>query len=215
MIPHRTLATASLAALLLTLGIAPRAHAAEPRAWGQARGFSTGLTMLVDGMAIGDQSDPNAPHIDAMGGGLALEVGYTFTPRVHLGLTLGSAQHATDVPQLKVLRTIGVIEAQYRFAPAAQVCPYMVATLGGAGVRADQGADHHTLSAGAAGIGGGVRVGLSTHLVLDVGARLEAINWKDATWTHDVAGGSTLSYHGAIEDSGGASRLQLGLGWDF
>lgn len=216
MTPHRTTAALAALATLLALASAPaRASAGEPHAWGQARGFSAGLVAIVDGMSIGDTSDPNAPHIDDMGGGLALAGGYTFTPHFHLGLTLGSARHATNVTGLDVEHGIGVFEAQYRFAPERQVTPYVAATLGGAGVRADHGADHLQISAGAAGIGAGVRVGLSTHVVMDVSGRLEAINWHDATWSHDLPDGSSVSYHGAVEESGGASRLQLGFFWDF
>ncbi len=212
--PIRTMAALAAVSTLLALTAAP-ASAGESHTWGQARGFSVGLVALVDGMSIGDGTDPNSPHIDAMGGGLALAGAYTFTPHFHLGLTLGSAQHATNLADLDVLHGIGVFEAQYRFAPERQVVPYLAATIGGASVRADHAADHIEVSAGAVGLGAGLRVGLSTHVTMDLSGRLEAINWNDATWSHDLPDGSTVSYHGAIEESGGASRLQLGFFWDF
>ena len=215
--PARLLVPFTLLALVVAAGAPARtlaADAVEPE-WGQSRGFCAGLEFIVDGLTIGNSSDPGAPHIDQMGSGLALAGGYSFSPHFHTRLMLGSTRHSTSVAGLDVMRAVATIDAQYRFLPGRQVCPYIMGSLGGGDLRADQGGDHVKFSSSTAGVGGGLRVGLTRHVVMDVGARLEVVNWKDAAWSRDLPGGGSLQYQTAVEQSGGSSRLELGWLWQF
>ncbi len=213
---HRIAPAALLCATLLAAAVTPaHADADVARTWGQDRGFSLGLKLLVDGLTIDDSDTPGQPHIDDMGSGLALVAGYTFTPHFHTRLTTGTAQHGTSVADLDVLHSMASLEAHYRFLPDRQVCPYLFGALGGSDVRADQGGSHVKISGGTAGIGTGLLVGFTRHLTLDLALRLEAVNWTNVEWSQDVPGGGTLQYQDDIEESGGSSRLEVGLLWQF
>jgi hypothetical protein len=213
---HHTLLLPALGlAALVTCGTALAGEGDAPPAWGQARGFSLGLQLQVDGLSVHDKGNPVAPVVDDMGAGLALVGGYAFTPRFHTRLTLGSARHGTSVGDLDVMHSMGSLEAHYRFLPERQVCPYVFASLGGSDVRADQGANHLELSGGTAGIGGGLLCGLTPHVGIDLSLRLEAVNWTRAEWSQDQPGGGTLKYQDSIEESGAASRLDVGVLWQF
>jgi hypothetical protein len=41
------------------------------------------------------------------------------------------------------------------------------------------------------------------------------VNWKDAAWSRDVAGGGTVQYRASIEEAGGQSRAELAWLWQF
>ena len=73
------------------------------------------------------------------------------------------------------MHSVGTVEAQYRFLPDRQVCPYVFGSLGGTDVRADHGIDHLKFTGGMAGIGAGTLVGLTRHFVMDVTARLDGV----------------------------------------
>lgn len=193
---------------------APAPVAAETTEWGQSRGWSLGIKYLVDGLGADASPDPAKPAIDDMGAGLVLTGGYTFTPRFHVRLTAGSARHGTAVSDLEVERSLGTIEAHYRFMPGRQVCPYVLGSLGGNEVKADQGVNHVKFSGGMAGIGAGLLVGLSRHVAMDLTARLDGVNWNKAEWSQETSGG-TVKFEDPIEDSGGSARLELGFLWQF
>ena len=183
--------------------------------WGQARGFSLGLRYQVDGLTVDDSGDPSQVRIEPMGAGLSVLAGYSFTPHFHTRLTIGSSQHSTSLADLDVVRSAASLEAHYRFRPDQQVCPYLMGALGGTDVRADRGADHVRISGGTAGVGGGLLVGLARHVMMDMGLRLEAVNWDTIEWSQAQPGGGTLEYSDRVEDSGGSSRLEVGFVWQF
>jgi hypothetical protein len=205
----------TVAALLALAALVPAARAGDPASWGQERGFSLGLKLVVDGIGVDETADPLDPAVDDMGGGLALVGGYSWTPNFHARLTLGSAQHGTSVSDLEVLRSFGSIEAHWRFLPDRQVCPYIFGSLGGTDLRADQGGNHVKFTGGTAGIGAGLLCGLTSRWVVDMTGRLEGINWNTAEWAVDQAGGGQLQYETGIEDSGGAARLEIGVVYQF
>lgn len=208
------LAALALSAALLAPAAALAQDAATP-VWGQSRGFSAGLKFMVDGLGADSSPDPVNPAIDDMGSGLVLCAGYTFAPRFHVRLTAGSATHGTEIAGLDVQHSVGTLEAHYRFMPDRQVCPYVFGSLGGTDVRADQGVNHVKFSGSMAGVGVGTLVGLSRHVVMDVTARLDGVNWDKADWSQDQSGGGTLHYNDPIEESGGSARLELGFLWQF
>lgn len=211
--PRLITTTAALLAALAVATLAPAARAETP-VWGQERGFSLGLKFLVDGLGADPSPDPAELVVDDMGSGLALCGGYSFTPRFHVRLTVGAAQHGTAIGDLDVQRSVGTLEAHYRFMPDRQVCPYVFGSVGGTDVRADQGINHVKFSGSMAGVGAGMLVGLTRHLSMDVTGRVDGVNWDTAEWSQDLPGG-TVKYADPIEDSGGSARLELGLLWQF
>lgn len=212
---HLTLAVVLAAGLAVQPAVRAQDAAASPPVWGQARGFAFGLKYLLDGIGADEAGNALSPVIDDMGSGLVASGGYTFTPRFHVRLTLGSATHPTSFPDLDVQHSVATLEAHYRFTPDRQVCPYVLGSLGGTDARADHGVDHVKFSGGMAGIGAGLLVGFTPHLSLDLTGRLDAVNWNKAEWSQDQPGGGTLRYENAIEDSGGSARMELGLVWAF
>lgn len=183
--------------------------------WGQARGFSLGVRYQIDGLTLDDNPDPGQLKVEDIGSGLTLLVGYTFNPHFHTQLSLGGATHGTNVADIDFTHSTINLEGHYRFRPDQQVCPYMFGALGGTDVRADQGGNHVKITGGSVGLGGGLLVGLSRHVVMDVNARLEATNWDKIEWSQDQPGGGTLQYSDAVEESGGSSRLEVGFVWQF
>jgi len=214
-----TLAASLLTCALLGLGSASaRAQDLEPTSstvWGQSRGFSLGLRYQVDGLSVDENPDPGQIKIEDIGAGLTLVGGYSYTPQFHTRLSIGGAQHGTNVAGLDFAHSTASLEAHFRFRPDQQVCPYLFGALGGTDVRADQGGNHVKITGGCVGVGGGLLVGLSRHIVMDVSARVEAINWDTIEWSQDQPGGGTLQYVDSVEDSGGSSRLELGFLWQF
>jgi len=208
----RRLGAGVLVSLALLAAVSP---AAAQEAWGQSKGASLGLKLVIDGTGEGEAANPGDPHIDAIGAGLALVGGYTWSPRFHTRLVLGSATHGTSVPDFDVQRSWGTFEAHYRFLPERQVCPYAFGALGGSDVRAEEGPNRVKFSGGTAGIGAGLLVGFTPRWVLDLSSSLEGINWNKAEWSQDQPGGGTLQYQNAIEESGGAFRIDLGLLYQF
>lgn len=192
-----------------------RAQETTPSGWGQERGFSVGIKYLVDGLGVDESSDPIGPVIDDIGSGLVILGGYTFTPRFHTRLTLGAAKHRTDIDGLDVQRSLGTLEAHYRFMPYSQVCPYILGALGGTDVRADQGINHVKFTGATAGIGVGTMVAFTPRFLMDVTLRLDGVNWHTAEYSQDQPDGSAIQVSDAIEDSGGSARLELGFVWAF
>lgn len=204
-----------VALTVLSLASVARADESAPHAWGQERGFSIGLKYLVDGLGANESSDPIGPVIDDIGSGLVVLGGYSFTPRFHTRLTLGGAQHRTDVSGLDVQRSLGTIEAHYRFMPDRQVCPYVFGSLGGTDVRANQGINHVKFTGSMAGIGAGTMVGFTPNFLMDVTLRFDGVNWNTVEFSQDQPDGSTLRLSDPIEDSGSSARLELGFVWAF
>jgi opacity protein-like surface antigen len=207
----------AFAAGCLCLVTATRATSAE-RPWAQDRGFTVGLQYQADVIGAEDPApggDPNALFVEEVGHGLALNLGYTFTPNFALRLAMGSAIHGTNWEGVEITRGSAVLEAQVRFLPGERARPYLVGGLGGTRLVDDrEGYDVET-SGGVGVLGGGVFYNLTEHLALEFSGRLEMINWTEIKFRKEMPGGADIELENPIDENGSAGVFRLGFDLQF
>jgi opacity protein-like surface antigen len=205
------------AALLSTI---PRAAIASSDGALRDDGRGTILGLQLQTSVIGvEERSPDAPpnqlFVDEVGGGINLILGYGFTESFALYVSVSSAGHDTSQESVRAFYSTGTLEAAYRFLPGERVRPYLLGGLGGANVRIETDDYDSEISGGVAVLQGGVLIGLSRHLLLDAGIRLDLINWNRARLTRELPSGNTIQLESPVDDSGSAGKLLLGLAWQF
>jgi opacity protein-like surface antigen len=209
--------SALIAAGLLILWGSAVAGGFSPE-WNERRGFSLGLqfqTNIIGAEDPSPDSDPNAIFVDEVGFGGTLLIGYTFTPKVALRLSLGSAVHGTTRPGVEMTHSAAVLEAHYRFLPEERARPYVVLGLGGTSLMSTSEGVESETSGGMASVGVGLLYALTKHLLLDFTARLESINWKEQKVRTRLPGGEWVEVTDPVDDTGSSGRFLLGLVWRF
>lgn len=203
----------SICLLGIALFCAP-AHAV----WGQAEGFRLGA--YLNGACIGAEdpvttADPNDLYIEEDGGGIALLVGYRFSPLFSLNLTISSAMHETTQRDIEAYYGTFMIEGHFHFLPEERVRPYVLAGLGGVGLVVDTEGYESETRGGGMDLGFGMVWNLTDHLLLDTSLRLDIIEWDEVKFTRELPGGEEIKLIDPVEEEGGAGRFQLGLTWAF
>lgn len=202
----------SLLALLLVL-LLPNS---EARAAGDStrneNAWMVGLDLLAN--TVGDDEDDDELAIEEGGAGGALQFGYRFTPRFLLRLYASGAVHETDRPDVDVTFSGGLIEAVYLFRPGQAFRPYVFGGLGGYRAEAEEGDFTYSTEGPGASFGGGMYYWFTPHASLHGSARIEAVNWDEATVTLDTPTG-LLEATIPVDDSGSAGKLTLGMAFWF
>jgi len=163
----------------------------------------------------GARNTPEDVFVQENGGGGLLTVGYAFTPGFALRLVAGGAAHETTRNGSEVNHVTATVEAVFRFLPGERARPYVFGGLGGADLKFTAGNLDSKVSGGAAVLGAGVVYRLTGHLGLDLGGRLDLINWDRVEVVADLPGGGTTRLENPVDDSGSAGKILLGAVWSF
>ena len=124
------------------------------------------LHLALDGQAV--EIDDNRDGAEAEGGGLALRVGYGFSPLFTLyGGVSGAAVEGDRIGEYDF--TAGEIGARFSFNRGRALRPYLDVAL--RGVRAEAEDVDFEISGGAIAVGGGVAYFLSPTVALDAALR--------------------------------------------
>jgi opacity protein-like surface antigen len=205
-----------LAAPLLASAIPASAH--ESHKWGQDSGWSLGLDFVVDFIGAEDptsESSPDAVYVNETGAGLAFHLGYAFTPVFGLRLTALAAGHDTTKEGITVTNGAVTIEALVRFLHGKRWQPYLLGGLGGTTLQFNNEVLDTRTSGALAVLGGGVQYHMTRHLALDLGGRLDLINWDKVEVSATLPDGSTAVLENPVNESGSAAKLSAGLVWNF
>ena len=207
-------ATLCLAASLCAAGVAAGGGDGTVREPGFFLGAGLHASLIgAEDPPPGDES--GGLYFDEAGPGLSLGLGYDFTPGFALRLAIASARHGTNQPSIEAAVSTVVIEAHVRLAPREPACPYLIAGLGGAGIRVDAGGFNSEVTGGVAVLGVGLLVDLTGHLRLDLSGRLDLINWDTVKVSRELPDGSEIRLEAPVDDSGSAGKLEAGLVWKF
>jgi hypothetical protein len=182
------------------------------------RGVRLGFQLQGGGIASEDpppDPNPESVFVEDGGGGVVLNLGYTFTPAFALQLAFGTLVHDTTVEDLQVAHTSLVLEAQYRFLPGERARPYLFAGLGGTTLEADSDDYDSEVDGGMAVVGAGMHVFMTRHLLLDLAGRIDLMNWERIRMRRERADGSTIQLDRPVDDGGLAAELRFGILWQM
>lgn len=200
----------ALAALLTS---APGAGAAEG---------TQGFFIVVEGHRSHIGADdppaappPNAVYVDKVGGGGALHLGYGITPTFALRLVMAGSQHETSRDDIEVRLTSATLEAVHHFQPGRPLRPFVFGGLGGFSIESQDDVFDYKTEGGGLSFGAGLDYFVGPDFAVTFGVRGEAINWDRTTATLTLPDGSRVTAERPIEDSGGAIKLSIGVGYWF
>lgn len=159
--------------------------------------------------------DPEEVYIENGGGGVALHLGYTFTPSFALQLAFGAVIHDTTIEGLEVAHSSVVLEAHYRFLPGERARPYLFGGLGGTTLEADVDAYESEVNGSMAIVGAGMHVFLTRHFLLDIAGRIDLINWDRIRFRHEQANGTAILLDRPLDEDGGSVELRFGILWQL
>ncbi len=204
---------------LLSTVLQPQVCGAQSNTfWAQEKGLRLGLGL--NGLGIDAKDTPASGTTDQLyleeeGGGASFSIGYTFSPLFSLCFAVSGARHDTSVEDVEAYYSTAYIEGHFRFMPQSRVRPYLVAGLGGAALTLDHD-DYDSQTTGSAlGLGLGMLLNLTDHLLLDAALRLDLISWDEIEFTRQLPGGQEIRLVDPLDEEGGAGRFQLGLTYAF
>jgi hypothetical protein len=185
--------------------------------WGGDRGWFVTLSVLGDFV---DADDPAAGgdggfFVDEWAPGAMFGVGHAFTPAFAIKLTAANAPHGTSVEGVEVNHASAALEAHVRFYPGERAQAYLFGGFGGATLDADDHGVRSEVRGGLMVLGAGFLYHLSSHLALDIGGRVDVIDWNEAEVTFTGGGSGEITVGGPVAESGSAGKLLLGLVWSF
>lgn len=198
----------AFAAVLAGLAIPSTSHAMS------TQGISFGLSFHSNYIGRQERStdEPSGSvFIDERGGGLSLYGGYGFTPSFALRLSLDGSVHETTDAAIEVEHSSVVIEGMYLFRDGQLVRPYLCAGIGGFRVHSRQGSYDFATTGPGAGFGGGLEIFVAQNVALELGARVDAINWEEQRAVRTESDGSETVVKTPVEKEGGAAKFRLGV----
>jgi opacity protein-like surface antigen len=209
-----------LALVLAAAGMIPSAPLrAEDFApdWSREKGVVLGLQFQTDLIGAEDpsaESPPDQIFVEEAGHGGLVHLGYTFTPRVCVRLAMGGAFHGTTIEGVEVSHSSATLEIHYRFLPGERARPYLFGGIGGATLEYRSGDFQSEVTGGVAVLGAGFLYHVTRHLLVDVAARLDSINWNEIRVRRRV-GGVWTEISDPVDDAGSAGKVLLGMSWQF
>jgi hypothetical protein len=195
--PTLTMTTLLLAALLAAGGAA-----AQDGRW----------LLGLDGLSshIEDNNEEDIFVVDEQSGGLALQVGYRFSPSFMLRVYGGAAEHATNIDGIDIAFLGSLLEGVYLFGDGNAFRPYLFGGLGGFKLESRQDALLYEADGAGISFGGGAHYLLGGTVSLHGSLRLEAVNWNNVSVTYEDDSGA-VSIETPVEESGFASKVTLGV----
>lgn len=167
-----------------------------------SQGFYLGLTLMGSSIHADDTID-EVFTVEDDGGGAQLQVGYHFTPAFALELSLGGANHETNVQDLDADLGLAQIFAVYRFVPGQQFRPYIKGGIGGYGLTFDGNGGDVTAKGGGLAFGGGFSFFFTPHFALGVDFTHNIIRYEEIELSfEDITIGTEIDEEGSMSSLG-------------
>jgi hypothetical protein len=181
------------------------------------RGFFLGFGVHSSGIGAEEKTE-SAPaqsvFVDENGGGVTLLAGYGFTPAFVVRFSLCGSSHETTDPDVDVLYSIALFEAQYLFRPGRTVRPYVLGGIGGCSLESRADPFRFETTGPGTSLGAGLLYFPGEHFAFDAAMRFEFINWEKSR-AELVTDQGTLVVETPVEDEGAAVKVLLGATYWF
>jgi hypothetical protein len=149
--------------------------------------------------------------ISDVGYGAVLVLGYSLTEHVSLRSQFSAAIHSAERTDGRAVHSGITFEVLYRFLSDARFHPYVFGGVGGAHVATDVAGDRLMLFGTSGLFGAGILQEITSHLLVDIEARLDMINWRRFWKTTDVESNTSSDEVRPVEAGDGAGKLTIGL----
>ena len=168
----------------------------------RSKGFYLGSSLM--GSSIDIDEDPGTTfRVDSNGGGVTLEMGYSFNSVFSLELVLAATGYETSDPDINAGLGAVQVFAHYQFRPGSQMRPFVKGGFGGYGLRIDDGAVAATANGGGLAFGGGIDYFFNRHFAMGIDVTHSIIDYNELEF--DFGGtttGSEIDEEGTMTTTG-------------
>lgn len=203
--------------LVIAIGAVLSAAALCGTAGAEAPGFILGLDLHTSHIGTEEETETspdNSVFVNDTGGGLALILGYAFTPEFFVRFNLCASGHETNREDVHVAYANGTVEAGYLFRAREEVRPFLYGGVGGFVLESRHDDWRYETNGPGVTFGGGIYWFLTPSSALDFGVRLEFMNWEETTAETEV-GHTTVAVQVPVDEDGSAAKVHAGWSYWF
>lgn len=164
---------------------------------------------------LSDDESQDLVRFDADAPGSVFQFGFMVGRGLMLRLHATGAEHATTVPDVKVLHASVSLDLLYLFREGRELRPYLCGGVGGSTLQSTRDDLTFDTTGPSMSFGLGAFWWFSDQFSLHGQARFVAVNWNQTVATLERPDGSTVTTRTWIQDSGVAGTAALGVAFRF